>query len=158
MPKYCNSCGTTNNDNITNCVNCGAALDNATYTHLGANDDPYIYEPSFGQNNYYQPYPQYYPDQYQTPYYRNYPTANANYFSQPTSTLGWVGWILADRLFPFIGCLIMLFVSKDQSAKNYAKANLAITAVSAVLVALFSIMLFSNSSDLDKLLREIFNR
>ena len=85
MPKFCNSCGTTNNDNITNCINCGAALDDGSYIHLGADNNANsingIYEPTFGQNGYGQQYGQNYYQPYQTPYYQNYPVPNADFFS-----------------------------------------------------------------------------
>lgn len=153
MPKFCNSCGTTNIDNITNCINCGAALDDGSYIHLGADNNANsingIYEPSFGQNGYGQQYGQNYYQPYQTPYYQNYPVPNADFFSQPTTTLGWVGWIIVTRIFPFIGCLVMFFMTNDKSAKNYAKANLAVTAVGAIILAIISILFFSNGLNIN---------
>ncbi len=69
-------------------------------------------------------------------------------YSQPamtqtyvTSFLGWIGWLLLCTFVPIIGQIVMLCVSKDPSAKNYAKLSLILMAILLVLCALLAAIL-----------------
>lgn len=77
------------------------------------------------------------------PMYNNYGMQN----NPPTTTLGWIGWQLLESFLPIIGLVIMLFMSEDESVKNYAKARLIWTLVAVVIAviafALFSAIIFS---------------
>ena len=128
MSKICTSCGTTNADNVSNCSACGAMLDTNNQ----------VYPANQGYNNnqpYAQPYAQSQP--YQMP-------MSAPYVP-PTSVGGWIGWLILCSFFPIIGQLIML-TSKDQSTKNYAKAQLILTLIAVVLV-IFLVVLGALSLD-----------
>ncbi|MBQ8965309.1 hypothetical protein [Ruminococcus sp.] len=123
MSKYCSSCGTTNSDSSTNCVNCGAVLDNYNNVYP-AGRQPY------GQQPYGQPYAQ----------TQAYSVPNSMPYAPPTSTIGWIGWMLLCTLLPVIGQLIML-TSKDQSTKNFAKAQLILTLISVILAIILFVVL-----------------
>ena len=127
MAKYCSSCGTTNNDYVTNCVNCGAVLDN--------------YNNVYPQNQagYAQPYIQ--------PYNQAHTVPNSAPYTPPTSTIGWIGWMILCCLFPIIGQLIML-TSRDQSAKNFAKAQLILVLIGTVIFVLFFVVLGVSMEDI----------
>ena len=65
-----------------------------------------------------------------------------------TSVGGWIGWILLISFLNIIGVLIMLCATKDESAKNFAKAYLvffgiciAITLVIMLICILIPVML-----------------
>ena len=136
MPKYCSSCGTTNNDNMTNCVNCGAVLDNYNQVYP-ANGSGY-------SQTYNQPYAQPYQQQ-------AYSVPNSAPYTPPTSVMGWIGWMLLCSLFPLIGQLIML-TSRDQSAKNFAKAQLILVLLGIILVV---VLIVVGGVSLDQIAKEI---
>ena len=50
-----------------------------------------------------------------------------------TSPLGWLGWSFLCGILPIIGAIIMLNVTKDQTAKNYAKLMIIMQAIGLVL-------------------------
>ena len=103
--KVCNNCGTTLNDNVAFCPNCGSNV------------------------------PAGYPAYYQ-------PAA-----SQPVSVGGWIGRSLIP-LIPLVGgivYLIMLFIwsgdtTKEETFRNWAKAQLIVMAVVLVFTIIFSIV------------------
>ena len=41
-----------------------------------------------------------------------------------TSVLGWIGWMFLCGCLPVLGLVIMALAANDESAKNFAKANL----------------------------------
>lgn len=49
------------------------------------------------------------------------------------STGQWIGWLLLCSFFPLIGVIIMLCVTKDPSAKNYAKLMLILQIIGIVI-------------------------
>ncbi|WP_295154444.1 hypothetical protein [uncultured Ruminococcus sp.] len=128
MPKYCSSCGTSNPDHVTNCVNCGAVLDNYNQVY------------PVNQGGYTQPYNQ----QYSQPYSQQYPQAYNAPYNPPTTMGGWFGWLLLCSFFPIIGQLIMLS-SKDESARNFAKVQLLLALIGiiafVVIVVVFGVSL-----------------
>ena len=58
--------------------------------------------------------------------------------SQPTSVLGWIGWMMLIGILPVIGIIIMALASTDPSAKNFAKANLLLMLI-ALIIALIAV-------------------
>ena len=68
------------------------------------------------------------------------PQAQVNSYAQPqenvTSVGGWIGWILLCIFVPIIGVIVMLCVTKDPSAKNYAKLSLIMMIIGVVICGL----------------------
>lgn len=137
MSKYCSSCGSTNPDSVMNCANCGAPLDNYNNVYPvgqpGYGNQPY----GQGQQNYSQPY--------------SVPMSAP--YAPPTSVGGWIGWLLLCSFIPVIGQLIML-TSKDQSTKNFAKAQLILT-LCGVIFFIFIIVVAGVS--FEEVIREMDN-
>ena len=55
---------------------------------------------------------------------------------QPTNTtsvLGWIGWMFLCGCLPLLGVIIMALAVNDPSAKNFAKAQLLIMAICAII-------------------------
>jgi uncharacterized membrane protein YvbJ len=106
--KVCNNCGTTLNDNVTFCPNCGSNVP-AGY--------PGYHRPA-GQRA-----------------------------AQPVSVGGWIGRSLIP-LIPLVGgivYLIMLFIwsgdtTKEESFRNWAKAQLIVMAVVVVLTIIITVV------------------
>lgn len=130
MSKYCASCGNVNDDNALNCVTCGAEFEKPA-------------APVYPQNQGYNPPPQ--PQPYAQPYAQPqaYNVPMSPPYAPPTSVGGWIGWLILCSLFPVIGQLIML-TSKDQSTKNFAKAQLILMLIALVLfIAFIALGVFS---------------
>ncbi|MGN1132931.1 MAG: zinc-ribbon domain-containing protein [Oscillospiraceae bacterium] len=115
MSKFCLNCGSQMNDDETFCRNCGASQN-----------------VQGGYNQSVQP---------------NGPQAQQQYYQQPampvqqvTGMGGWIGWLLLASFLPLIGTIIALCCSNDQSVKNWAKANLIITAIILVLVIILCVV------------------
>ena len=118
MSKFCLNCGCQMNDDETFCKNCGASQNTqGGFNQQTAQQGPY----------YQQPMP---PIQQQ---------------STATGIGGWLGWLLLASFLPLIGTIIALCCSNDQSVKNWAKANLIITAIALVLVIIF-VALFAGTA------------
>ena len=62
------------------------------------------------------------------------------YPTNPTSTCGWMGWIILCICMPFIGAVVMALVASDQSAKNFAKAILAFWAIGLFFVISLAVL------------------
>lgn len=108
----CNGCGADLPDYYTSCPNCGAAL------NAGAAGAPIPQA---------QPMGGYVP-----------PMAQQR---QITSVLGWLGWSLLCSALPIIGAIIMLNVTKDPTAKNFAKLMLILNCIGIVIGLLFAAIL-----------------
>ena len=56
------------------------------------------------------------------------------YQEAPTTSVGaWFGWYLLCAVLPLIGAIILLNVTKDPSAKNFAKLNIILSIIGIVL-------------------------
>ena len=75
------------------------------------------------------------------------PQAQPTYSQPPVTTGtettfgGWVGWLLLCNFVPIIGQIIMLCVSKDPSAKNYAKLSLILFVIAIILCTIAAAIL-----------------
>lgn len=58
-----------------------------------------------------------------------------------TSALGWLGWSLLCGFLPIIGAIIMLNVTKDPTAKNFAKLMIILNCIGLVIGLLFASIL-----------------
>ena len=152
MSKYCTQCGSEITDvSATSCNFCGKVFSEAvpvqateqpaqqysqaTYNQQNAYGQ-YNQPTQYNQQNAYGQYNQ--PTQYNPQYYypnNNYGTQQAN---TPTGTSvgGWIGWLVLCSFLPIIGQIIMICSAKDDSTKNYAKAQLIFTAIVVVLYIL----------------------
>ena len=59
------------------------------------------------------------------------------YHQEVTTAGGWFGWMMLCGMLPSIGAIIMLNVTKDQSAKNFAKMYLIVQIIGIVLYVVF---------------------
>jgi len=50
-----------------------------------------------------------------------------------TSVLGWIGWMFLIGCLPVLGLVIMALAANDESAKNFAKANLLIMLIVLII-------------------------
>lgn len=123
MSKYCASCGSVNEDSALNCVTCGAEFEKAG--------------PVYPQNQGYVPQSQPYAQPYPQPQAYSVPMSAP--YTPPTGVGGWIGWLILCSFFPLIGQLIML-TSKDESTKNYAKAQLILMLIGIILIVAFIAM------------------
>lgn len=68
-----------------------------------------------------------------------------------TGVGGWIGWILLCSLLSLIGTIITICCAKDKSVKNWAIANLIISAIAIVIMVIIVLIagesLFSSVSD-----------
>lgn len=155
MSKYCTQCGSEISEYATSCNYCGKVFgeDSAAQTvalsehqyNQAANNQQNAYgqynQPNYNQQNTYGQYNQ---SQYgqQTQYNPQYYYPNGNYGAQqtnaPTGTSvgGWIGWLLLCSFIPLIGQIIVMCCAKDDSTKNWAKAQLIMTVIGVVLVLL----------------------
>lgn len=108
----CNGCGAELPDYYTSCPNCGAQL-NAAVPNMQPPQAPPMggYVPPAGQQR------------------------------EVTSVLGWLGWSLLCSALPIIGAIIMLNVTKDQTAKNFAKLMIIMNCIGLVIGLLFASIL-----------------
>ena len=59
-----------------------------------------------------------------------------------TSVLGWIGWMFLCACLPVLGVIIMALAATDQSAKNFAKAQLLLMLIGIIIgVVIFLICL-----------------
>lgn len=154
MSKYCTQCGSEITDaTATSCNFCGKVFNEAA-TVQAVEQSAYNQQNAYGQYN--QPtqynqqnaYGQYNQSQYgqQTQYNPQYYYPNNNYGTQQTnapvgtSVGGWIGWLFLCSFLPIIGLIIMMCSAKDESTKNYAKANLIFMAIVLVLYILLLIV------------------
>ncbi len=63
--------------------------------------------------------------------------------TEVTSPIGWFGWYLLCSYLPIIGPIIMMNVSKDPSAKSFAKLTLVLSAIGLVLLIIVIAFVFS---------------
>ena len=113
--KVCNKCGTTLNDDAAFCDNCGASLSTVRtdYGPIGGNPKP----------------------------------VSIRSQKEPVSIGGWIGRSLIP-LIPLVGgivYLIMLFIwsgdtKKEDSFRNWAKAQLIVMAIVIVLVIIIAVV------------------
>lgn len=62
--------------------------------------------------------------------------------SNPTSVGGWIGWMFLCACLPVLGVIIMALAATDQSAKNFAKAQLLLMLIGIIIgVVIFLICL-----------------
>lgn len=108
----CNQCGAELPDYYTSCPNCGAQL------NAGA---PMQQPPQA------QPMGGYVPPMVQQ--------------RKITSVAGWFGWSLLCGCLPIIGAIIMLNVTQDPTAKNFAKLMLILNCIGIVIGLLFAAIL-----------------
>ena len=64
------------------------------------------------------------------PVYTNVPVAPP---VSSTSVLGWIGWMFLIGCLPVLGLVIMALAANDESAKNFAKANLLIMLIVLII-------------------------
>ena len=50
-----------------------------------------------------------------------------------TSVMGWIGWMFLIGCLPVLGLIIMALAANDESAKNFAKANLLIMLIILII-------------------------
>ena len=50
-----------------------------------------------------------------------------------TSIMGWIGWMFLIGCLPVLGLVIMALAANDESAKNFAKANLLIMLIILII-------------------------
>ncbi len=50
-----------------------------------------------------------------------------------TSVLGWIGWMFLSACLPVLGLVIMALAANDESAKNFAKANLLLMLIVLII-------------------------
>ncbi len=50
-----------------------------------------------------------------------------------TSIMGWIGWMFLIGCLPVLGLVIMALAANDESAKNFAKANLLIMLIVLII-------------------------
>lgn len=121
----CFNCGREYEGNF--CPDCGTENPNAA-------DMPSVSETS--QQNYSAPPPP--PQRYTPPpVYNNVAVVNNN---DVTSVGGWIGWMFLLSLLPLIGVIIMLCCTHDESAKNFAKAQLFFMLLGVGIVVLVIIL------------------
>ena len=101
--KLCPNCNTQNADVYTQCVGCGAVLPSAP-------PQP-IYSGNPGYSGYVSP----------------------SQMEPVTSAIGWLGWYLLCGYLAIIGPIIMMNITKDPTAKNYAKLMLILQIIGVVL-------------------------
>lgn len=101
--KLCPNCNTQNADVYTQCVGCGAVLPSAP-------PQP-IYSGNPGYSGYVSP----------------------SQMEPVTSAIGWFGWYLLCSYLAIIGPIIMMNITKDPTAKNYAKLMLILQIIGVVL-------------------------
>ena len=101
--KLCPNCNTQNADVYTQCVGCGAVLPSAP-------PQP-IYSGNPGYSGYVSP----------------------SQMEPVTSAIGWLGWYLLRGYLAIIGPIIMMNITKDPTAKNYAKLMLILQIIGVVL-------------------------
>ncbi len=104
---------------MSKCFNCGAEFEGGYCPDCGvpaSNSTP-------------APAPR--PQAYNPPPVYNNINVNNN---EVTTVGGWFGWQLLISVLGLIGIIIVLCVSRDQSAKNFAKASLIWMAIAVVLV------------------------
>ena len=103
------------------CSKCGAVLeDNVTFCQLCG-------ENQTAQVNPVPPQPQ----QYYAP---------VQPVDDHTGVGGWIGWLLLCSFVPLIGQIIAICCTRDKSVKNWAIANLIITAISIVIAVVLIIL------------------
>lgn len=138
----CEKCGMENTGDSVYCFNCGNSLNKPYADESQSNNEQQAsnYEQT---NNYQQPVAYQQPIAYQQP--ANYQAPNNNnYGDEHVSPLMWIG-IFCINIIPCVGPLIyiiMLFVwafgsTNKISLKNFAKAQLILTAIGLVLMLLF---------------------
>ena len=153
---YCTNCGTQTNDAV--CPSCGAAMETAAPQQNPAapqqnpaapqqNPAAPQQNPAAPQQNPaapQQPYTAQPPYGYRPPYYPQQPA------EEPVSVLGWIGRSLIPYI-PFVGglvYLIMLFLwmgdnTKQETFRNWAKAQLIVMAIAVGLCALAVFLLIA---------------
>ena len=104
------------------CSKCGAVLeDNATFCQLcGENQTAQVANAQ--------------PQQYYAP---------VKPVDDHTGIGGWIGWLLLSSFLPLFGLIIAICCTKDKSVKNWAIANLIISAVFVVLAIVLIILSFT---------------
>ena len=125
---FCTKCGTQTNEAV--CPACGAAMETAYNQPTGTAPQQ---NPTAPQ----QPYTTQQPYGYQPPYYPQKPV------EEPVSVLGWIGRSLIPCI-PLVGgiiYLVMLFLwmgdnTKQETFRNWAKAQLIVMAIAVGLCAL----------------------
>ncbi len=50
-----------------------------------------------------------------------------------TSIMGWIGWMFLIGCLPVLGLVIMALAANDESAKNFAKANLLLMLIVLII-------------------------
>ena len=53
--------------------------------------------------------------------------------STATSVWGWIGWMFLIACLPLLGVIIMALAANDESAKNFAKAQLVLMLIGAII-------------------------
>lgn len=124
---------------MAKCFNCGAEYEGNFCPDCGTENPKAADMPAVSptpQQNYSAPPPP--PRAYTPPpVYNNVAVVNN---SNVTSVGGWIGWMFLISLLPFIGIIIMLCCSHDESAKNFAKAQLFFMLLAIGIVVLISIL------------------
>ncbi len=106
---------------MSKCFNCGAEFEGGYCPDCGV--------PASNSNPAPAPRPQAYNP---PPVYNNINVTN----TETTSVGGWFGWQILIGFLGIIGLIIMMCVSRDPSAKNFAKASLIWSIIGLVLVIL----------------------
>lgn len=124
---------------MTKCFNCGAEYEGNYCPDCGTENPNAAEMPTVSQTpqqNYSAPPPP--PPAYTPPpVYNNVAVVKNN---DVTSVGGWIGWLFLIGLLPFIGIIIMLCCSHDESAKNFAKAQLFFMLLAIGIVVLILIL------------------
>jgi hypothetical protein len=118
MP-HCTNCGTDFTGQF--CPNCGTAA--PVSGPVAPNNGAYTPPPANAQR----------------PIYNNISVVQP---TNVTSPMGWIGWMLLCSCLPLLGQIIMLLAANDQSAKNFAKAQLILVAVITVISLIVVILMF----------------
>lgn len=122
MSKFCTSCGSEIPDGAAVCPSCGVSSESV---------QPVAYQQP-NQQVYQQPNTQAYQQPYQQQYVPPQQVIINNQSDTSTTVIGWFGWLMLCSFLPFIGQIIMLASSKDQSAKNFAKLQLIFSVIGII--------------------------
>ena len=118
---------------MNKCFNCGTEFEGSFCPDCGipANNSTTETTPAPAPN----------PQPFTPPPVYNNINVNTN---ETTSTAGWFGWQALIAFLGIIGIIILLCTTRDESAKNYAKASLIWCVIAVVLlVIVFALGIFA---------------